>query len=203
MIPSGTIVFLLAHALKWPPAVRHYQRTLRSATQTATIIAVHIVDAYYDAVLWVDGKALTRMHDVLSRAGKAHATTGLAMTALQLGVTTKDKLVGGECNRVSLGPPGRLYHIRNRDQLGDFEAVVSAYLEAAVKAQLQWPTSDTLFVIFADKCLPLNDDFPCRTAWQLCRPYWREDVSKRSCKNCQTHAEIRYLFALFTRWTHT
>ena len=110
---------------------------MRSATQAGTITAVHIVDAYCAAVLWADGQQLSKMHDVLSRAGKAHATTGLAMTALQLGVTTKQKLDGGECKRLSLGTAGKLYYVRNRDQLGDFEAVASAYLEAAVKAQLQ------------------------------------------------------------------
>ena len=95
------------------------------------------------------------MHDVLSRAGKAHATTGLAITAQQLGVTTKEKPDGDECQRISLGPVGTQYYVRKRDQLGAFEAVVSAYLEAAVKAQLRWPTSDTPFLIFADSVFRL------------------------------------------------
>ena len=97
MDPYGVVVLVLAHALKWPPAVRHFQSTLRELIRTKGRRPKTLVDAFYNTVLWADKKTLQEMHRILSVAGRAHAVTGLAMTACQLGITSSENPSGKTC----------------------------------------------------------------------------------------------------------
>ena len=180
MIPSGVIALLFAHAIKWPPAVRHCHERLRALSQGGTIIADHIFDAYYGTVVWADGRKLIGMHDVLSRAGRAHAASGLAVNTMQLGVIAKKDPGVGTWRMISLGRAGTKYYLRSKEELGDCVAVVSAYLEAAEKKTAAMAEFGHSVSCFRRQCLPLNDDLPFRNPWQQCRLYRRERHTKRT-----------------------
>ena len=151
MDPHGIVICVLAHALKWPPAVRHYQCRLRKLIATQGCQPGTLVDAFYETVFWADDKPLTEMHHILSAAGRAHALTGLAVTAQQLGIICSREPSGweGKCRVVNLGPVGKTYFLRPREELANTEAVVALYIEAASKARLAWPSLNTPFEKFA------------------------------------------------------
>ena len=107
MDPPGVVICVIAHAVKWPPAVRHFLCILRKLSKTQAVTAKVIVDAFYDTVLWADNKPLNEMHAVLSVAGRAHALTGLAVSAGQLGVIANRNNPSAGGRLISLGPAGR------------------------------------------------------------------------------------------------
>jgi hypothetical protein len=96
MNPIGVVICLMAHSIKWPLAIRHFQKTLRnfsaaisgnrSPSAVSPITAAHIVTAFRDAILWVDGKELRNMHDGLSVSRRSHATSGIIMAGKDLGL---------------------------------------------------------------------------------------------------------------------
>ena len=129
MDPVGVAILVLAHALKWPPVVRHYLDTLRGLMSLLSVgraNATIIVDAFYDAASWSDGKPLAGMHAVLSVAGRAHAVSGVAVAAGQLGLVSTKKPADDEYKVISLGPVGKTYYLRPRGALAACERVVES-----------------------------------------------------------------------------
>ena len=116
MISAGVVALVVAHAIKWPPCVRYFRMRLTTDTDANNLDAVRIVDAYHATLQWADRKPFRKMHDILSRAGRAHSCSGLAVTALQLGVTTKTPPAGEDHRVVNLGPVGSQYFLKNREK---------------------------------------------------------------------------------------
>ena len=61
MDPHGVVTCVLAHAMKWPPAVRQFQINLRHLVKpcgawTRGYTGALLLDAFYDTVTWADGK---------------------------------------------------------------------------------------------------------------------------------------------------
>ena len=155
MDPLGIVILVIAHALKWPPVVRHFRSTLRDFIGRPSFVrasaSIHLVDAIYDAVQWADGKRLTAMHAALSVAGRCHALTGVAVAAGQLGIVSSIEPVGGEHAAISLGPAGKAYYLKPRAELAVCERVVQEYIQHATRAQLCWPDRGTSYEEFASK----------------------------------------------------
>ena len=152
MDPVGVVILVLAHALKWPPVVRHYLETLRHRSLPLSPgrgSAVMLVDAVYEAIEWADGKRLEGMHAVLSVAGRAHAQTGVAVSSGQLGIISTVAPDGVDHREISLGVVGKTYFLKTRAALASTEALVEQYIQLATRAELHWPDPRTPFQEFA------------------------------------------------------
>jgi len=108
-----------------------------------------LVDALYDAVTWCDHKRFTNMHAALSIAGRCHTLSGVAVAALQLGITTTKQPAAGEFTTIHLGPAGKTYYLKQRADLTDTESVVQGYIDYATQSTLHWPDRETSFLDFA------------------------------------------------------
>ena len=109
MDPHGAVICLLANTIKCPPAIRFFQRSLREDVATGGPNAKSIVNAFYETVRWADGKPFTEMHAILSVAGRAHAVSGLDVSAGQLGILSGYKPEGCQPTAIKLGPAGKTY----------------------------------------------------------------------------------------------
>jgi hypothetical protein len=155
MDPHGVVACVFAHALKWPPAVRHFQSTLRNLIKTRAAGAKTFVDAFYETVSWADGQPFGEMHAVLSVAGRAHALTGLAVSAGQLGLTCTRRPTTGEYKVISLGVAGKQYYLRPRAELDHTVSLLETYIQMARDAGLIWPDEKQMFQVYADGVLRL------------------------------------------------
>ena len=91
------------------------------------------------------------MHAVLSVAGRAHAQSGVAVVAGQLGLVTSAKPDEGEYKLITLGPAGKTYYLRPRAGLAACEGVIADCIDNAKQAHLHWPGQGTLFRDFASQ----------------------------------------------------
>ena len=154
MDPVGVVILVLAHALKWPPVVRHFQAYLRNLiTPRLPIQATPsiLADALYDAVRWADGKPLKAMHAILSVAKRSHALSGVAIAASQLGIVLNEKPEGDEHTLIQLGSVGKEYYLKPRSDLADCENVLKKYIEYSRLAKLHWFDRSTSFDSFAQQ----------------------------------------------------
>ena len=145
---------VLAHALKWPPVVRHFREYLRGHMGPRSPLPTYdtiLVDAFYDAVKWAGGKPFAEMHSTLSIAGRAHALTGVAVTAAQMGLTTSAKPHHDNYKEITLGPASRVYYLLPRELLTDSERVVAKYIDHATTQALCWPKEGSSLNTFACK----------------------------------------------------
>ena len=152
---DGVVIGIIAHAIKWPPAIREFRRLLLVHT-TRPITAVQIVTAYHDTVTWSDGKKLKNMHAGLSVSRRVHATTGLMITAKQLGVITaipKGEEPDPGAVLVRLGLNATPHVLKPRHECTDTVLVVSKYLEYAAVARLHWPCPGSSFLSSAGESL--------------------------------------------------
>ena len=110
MSPVGIVQLVIAHAIKWPPAVRHFNSKLIELAPMETSQERWIVDALYDTVLWADKLPLKEMHAVLSVSQRSHAVSGLAVNAAKLGLLDKQNPGGTSQMVVNLGPAGKPHY---------------------------------------------------------------------------------------------
>jgi hypothetical protein len=87
---SLTCLFV-AHATKWPVAVRYLSQHqgFRLRPQSAQSAVSQISTALRDAVCFMEGKQLHHVHANMSKCGRMHATTGLIIFAMGLGLLSK------------------------------------------------------------------------------------------------------------------
>ena len=152
MDPVGVVILVLAHGLKWPPVVRHFQAYLRNLIPPGLPIQATpriLADALYDAVRWADGKPLKAMHAILSVAKRSHALSGVAIAATQLGLVFNVKPESDEHTVIQLGPAGKEYYLKPRSHLADCERVLQKYIDHSTRAELHWPDRATSFDPFA------------------------------------------------------
>jgi len=160
MNPIGIVVCVMAHSIKWPPAVRHFHKTLktiaaaisgnRSPSAVSPITAAHIVTAYRDAILWVNGKELRKMHDGLSVARRSHATSGIVMAGKELGMLEcVPETVNPEDKIVYLGLNLTAFKLKHRSECSGVEKLVDKFIEYANVAKIKWPCQDEEWNVFA------------------------------------------------------
>jgi hypothetical protein len=87
ILPDGFVALALGHFLKWPGAVCIYTSKLRA--QARPWGACGLLDAFWAAVVAMDGLPLATMHQGMSAKGRMHATTGLVVHAQHLGLIVK------------------------------------------------------------------------------------------------------------------
>ena len=152
MDPIGVVILVLAHALKWPPVVRHFRDILKGRMSPSSLglaTAAILVDAFYEAIVWADGKCLVAMHDILSVAGRAHSCSGAAVTAQQLGLITNARPKQGQYKLISLGKVGKAYYLRPRAEVTVSERVVNEFIVLATHSAVHWPAKGTSLNTFA------------------------------------------------------
>ena len=159
MRSDGIVICVMAHAIKWPPAIRHFHRGLLQIVRRP-FKAAELASAYHEAVKWADGKTLKNMHAGLSIAKRSHATSGLMITARQLGVITamnKQPNPGHVVVRLLSTP----FALKPRMECTDCDAVVDKYLAYAEAAELKRPCQGERFEDFAGPVFDLMLYFHC------------------------------------------
>ena len=155
MVPEGVVACVLAHSIKWPCAQRKYLTFLRNRAQAAGLTAASLAGAYREVLQWADGKTMQAMHKVLSVAGRAHAQTGLAITATQLGFVSNNPDTCKEATVLHLGPNGKEYYLKPEGMTTSTEAIIEKYINAAQVANLRWPDAHTTLPQFASDVFDL------------------------------------------------
>ena len=156
--PEILVWLFAANALKWPPVIAVFANARQGEAPKSTeegqgeapkSTEEKILSAIMSCLAWADGRPLARMHARMS-SGRMHSTTGLAVVARELGLTTNTEPDGGRAAReFRLGPRGKSYwgcpeETNPRDAL----AIIRGWLDAARKHPVVWPTSVT-FTAFA------------------------------------------------------
>ena len=102
-ISAPQLLYLfLAHAIKWPPSVRHWHRLLTaSLPQTAR----DLVAAFRATIKWSSGRRWPSMFSRMN-SGRACAQTGIAVHGVCLGLLGPPR---GDCDICQLGPAGKEY----------------------------------------------------------------------------------------------
>ena len=157
MRSDGIVICVMAHAIKWPPGIREFRRILLEKL-SRPINAEQLVIAYHETVSWADGKMLKKMHVGLSVGGQAHATTGLMITAKQLGLITpspKTKAEDVEDVVVRLGLTATPYALKPRKDCSGCDAIVKKFIDDADAARIQWPCQGGAFEDFAGQIFDL------------------------------------------------
>ena len=154
MRSDGIVICVMAHAIKWPPAIRHFHRGLLQIVRRP-IKAAEIVTAYHEAVKWADGKTLKNMHAGLSIAKRSHATSGLMVTAKQLRLITPIVKSKAEDVVVRLGITATSYALKPRRECTDCVAIVRKFLDYAEVVEIKWPCPGGAFEDLAGQMFDL------------------------------------------------
>ena len=150
MRPHGVAVMFLAHAIKYPPMMRRYSQMLLERAPDHQPGALVIAQAFWDLLVWSNGQRLPSMHKGLSGNKRSHASSGLIMAAMQLGMFESCE----ESRKLELGLAGTEYALRPFDKCDKFRTWIEALLVECQASQLRWPSQGGDLEAFANHVLP-------------------------------------------------
>ncbi len=130
------VEMFLGHSIKWVKEVGRWQELVDAShlRLAGVSTAETLVEAYRNVILWSDGRAWPKMFHRMNH-GRAHATTGLAVSAGQLGLLGKG--ASGETGQiVRLGPAQTAYLLKADTSIAI--KLVEALLVLA-KDAVRWP----------------------------------------------------------------
>ena len=130
------VEMFLGHSIKWVKEVGRWQELVDAShlRLAGVSTAETLVEAYRNVILWSDGRAWPKMFHRMNH-GRAHATTGLAVSAGQLGLLGKRD--SGETGQiVRLGPAQTAYLLKADTSIAI--KLVQALLVLA-KDAVRWP----------------------------------------------------------------
>ena len=162
MKADGIAVCVMGHAIKWPPAIRFYHGLLKRKSRP--LKPEDVVEAFRESVKWADDKPLENMHKGLSVAKRSHATSGIVMAALQLGVLEQaEDAISENAEVLHLGVKKTQYILVPRSECVAFDALMTSYFTHAADAELKWPCQGDKFESFAAKVFELMVTFHSQT----------------------------------------